>query len=146
MPVGIIEGRKQMKRIMLLMVVATIVLSGVVVCEAKAEKTDWQIAKQLCHNFGYKKIRIIETNKLYDKELWTIIENRKSENVIYVEKVVSIADGTTHGWYKTPDDEYIIGYNKQVEAGRKVTSYVIWNPKTNYEDDVLYVVDNKTYR
>ena len=135
-----------MKRIMLLMIVASMVLSGVVICEAKAEKTDWQICKQLCHNFGYKKIKVIESNKITDKELWTIIENRKSKKVIYVEKVISISDGNKHGWYDTPDGKYIIGYNKKVKAGRKVTSYIIWNPKNNYEDDVLYVVDNGTFR
>ena len=135
-----------MKRITLLMIVATLVLSGVVVCEAKAEKTDWQICKELCRNFGYKKIRVIESNKIRNDELFTILENRKSKREIVVEKIVSVSDGTKHGWYTTPDGRYIIGYNKKVKAGRRVTSYIIWNPKNNKEDDILYVVDNGKYR
>ena len=135
-----------MKRIMLLMIVASMVLSGIVICEAKSEKTDWQIAKELCRNFGYKKIKIIETNKITDRELWTIIENRKSRKVIYVEKVISVSDGNGHGWYDTPDGKYIIGYNKKVKKGRRVTSYVIYNPKNNDPEGYLYIVDNGTFR
>lgn len=110
-------------------------------------KSSWQITKDLCKKAGYKKIKLIKTNELSEKKVWRIIQGRKGKNYIVVEKIISYGDGTYHGWYTTPDaNKYIIGYNRKIPKGQMVTSYVIWNPKTNTEDDVLHVVDNRMYR
>lgn len=116
--------------------------------EAKTEKkSDWQIVKELCKK-EHKKIYLIDSNKTTDKQFWKIADNRKGKNYIVVEKVVSVSNGKNHGWYstKTKGTKYIIGYNKNVAKGKKVTSYVIWSPYSNECDDVLWVVDNHMYR
>ena len=143
--------RKVKKVSAFLLVIVTILLCSVT-AEAKTEqpnqKTNWQIVKELCRKSGYKKIKLVDANKLTDKQLWKILDHLKGKPYIVVEKFVSVSDGTGYGWYGTGTKGayYITGYNKRVPRGRKVTSYLIWNPKTNECDDILYVVDNKMYR
>lgn len=138
-----------MKKILLVVMLLIVCLAGYASpAEAKsARKTNWQITKELCAKEG-KKIYLIDTNKTKDKDFWKIVDHRKGKNYIVVEKVVSVSDGKTHGWYstKTKGTNYIIGYNKNVPKGKKVTSYVIWSPYSNECDDVLWVVDNHMYR
>lgn len=111
-------------------------------------KANWQIAKELCRKAGYKNIKLLNSNRMTDKAFWKIIDNRKGKRYIIVEKVVSVSDGTGYGWYstKTKGTRYIIGYNKRVPKGKLVTSYVIWNPRSNECDDILYVIDNQKVR
>ncbi len=71
-----------------------------------------------------------------------IMENRANTNVVYVEKFVSYSKGK-YGYSKK--GEYI-KYNKKVKKGKKVTSYIIYNPYTNYCDDVVAVIDNHKIR
>ena len=68
---------------------------------------------------------------------------RKSTKYVYVETVKSTSDGGRHGH---TSDGYYIKYNAKVKKGTKVTSYLIYNPKTKYIDDVVAVVDNKKIR
>ena len=138
---------KKFKRAITILLLLSIVFGVTVTAEA-SQKTNWQITKELCRKAGYSKIKVVNANKLTDKQFWKILDHRKGKNYIVVEKVVSVSDGTGYGWYstKTKGTNYIIGYNKKVKKGVKVTSYVIWNPKTNICDDILYVVDNKMYR
>lgn len=68
---------------------------------------------------------------------------RKSAKYVYVETVKSVSDGGRHGH---TSDGYYIKYNAKVKKGTKVTSYLIYNPKTKYIDDVVAVVDNKKIR
>lgn len=136
------------KRFLLAFFVVTLAL---IACahpaEAKTPQTDWQIVQQLCKKTG-KKIKLVKSNKMTDEKFWKILDHRKGKDYVIVEKVVSVSDGKTHGWYstKTKGSKYIIGYNKKVKKGKKVVSYVIWNPNSNECDDVLWVVDNQKYR
>ena len=68
---------------------------------------------------------------------------RKSAKYVYVETVKSISDGGRHGH---TSDGYYIRYSVKVKKSTKVTSYLIYNPKTKYIDDVVAVVDNKKIR
>lgn len=138
---------RNLKRAIIILLVVAIVFGVTVTAEA-GQKTNWQIAKELCRKAGYSKIKVVNANKLTDKQFWKILDHRKGKSYIVVEKVTSVSDGTGYGWYstKTKGTNYIIGYNKRVPKGKKVTSYVIWNPKTNICDDILYVVDNYKYR
>lgn len=67
----------------------------------------------------------------------------KSKDTVTVSVEKSFSDG---GYYGTTLDGYSIAYNKKVKKGKKVKSYMIWNPKTSYCDDVVAVVDNKKIR
>ena len=139
-----------MKRLFLFILVAVLCFSifPAVPVEAKETKTNWQITKELCRKAGYKKIKLLKANELTDKQFWKVVDNRKNKNYIVVEKVVSRSDGYDHGWYstKTKVTNYIIGYNKRVPRGKKVVSYVIYDPHSNEPDEILWVVDNNKYR
>jgi len=136
-----------MKKFLLAFIIAIITFTACTYPVEAKPKTDWEIVQQLCKK-SKKKIKLINSNKMTDKQAWKVIDNRKGKNYIVVEKIVSISNGRGYGWYstKTKGSKYIIGYNKKIPKGRKVTSYVIWNPKTNICDDVLWVVDNQKYR
>lgn len=139
-----------MKRTFILITLIITILTAAIPAEAKTaeknQKTNWQIVKELTKKY-HKPIKLVGECETPEKTVDNLIMHRKGKSYILVTKVYSYSDGSDHGWYKTPDgNRYIIGYNKKVPAGKKVLSYVIWNPKTNYEDDVLYVVDNLTYR
>jgi len=138
---------KFLKKFLVIILILATVLTVAFPAEA-SQKTNWQITKELCKKSGYSKIKVVNANKLIDKQFWKILDHRKGKSYIVVEKVVSVSDGTGYGWYSTgtKGTNYIIGYNKKVKKGKKVTSYVIWNPKTNICDDILYVVDNYKYR
>ena len=140
-----------MKRLIILFFTVAMVISCFTFTVEAKEKTtantNWGITKQLCRRLGYKKIKLVDENKETEESFWAIVDSRKNKPYIVVTKTVSVSDGKGHGWYKTKDgNKYIIGYNKRVPRGKRVTSYCIWNPKTDYCDDVLYVVDNRTFR
>ena len=138
-----------MKRFMISILIMALLISCLAIpAEAKQTngKTNWQIVKQLTKKYK-KPIKLVNEIKTPEKKLSKLILHRKGKPYILVTKVISTGNGTDHGWYTTDEgNRYIIGYNKRVPVGKKVVSYIIWNPKTNYEDDILYVVDNKTYR
>ena len=140
-----------MKRIIISILIIITVISSIpapVKAAEKTTKTNWQIVKELCRKEGYKKIKLIDSNNTTDKAFWNLVDHRKGKKYIIVEKVVSISDGSGHGWYstKTKGTKYIIGYNRKVPKGKKVLSYVIWNPASNECDDILYVVDHRIWR
>lgn len=114
----------------------------------KTTRTNWQIAKELCRKQGYNRIKLIDENNMTDEKFWRVLDNRKGKPYIVVSKVLSVSDGTGYGWYstKTKGTNYIIGYNKKIPKGKRVRSYVIWNPNSNECDDILYVVDSLKYR
>lgn len=99
--------------------------------------TNWTLVKYFCKDY-YKGYKIVKVN-FDDKRL----QKRTGKRVIYVEKVVSISNGKGGGKIK---GKWYIAYNKKVKKGKKVVSYCIYNPKTNYCDDVIAVVDNKMIR
>ena len=68
------------------------------------------------------------------------IEHRKGTVLVEVFTSTSAGD---HGYTA---DGYYIAYNKEVPKGKKVTSYVIYNPDNNYTDDVVAVIDNGEIR
>ena len=73
-----------------------------------------------------------------------MITHRKGKKIVYIEKIVSISSGKNYGY--TKKGHYYIAYNKKVKKGKRVVSYFVWNPNTNYCDDVIASVDNKMIR
>jgi len=112
--------------------------------DVKAEtpkKTNYQIVKSICkRQYNKTKIKIV---KGYNAKTEKIVTHRKGKNYIVVEKFVSYSCGGRYGYSK---DGYYITYNKKVKKGKRVVSYCIYNPYTNYFDDVVYVVDNRKVR
>lgn len=92
------------------------------------------------HYPGYK-VRFVPERKPNMIKLRT----RKGKRIVYVEVLKSNARGNLQGkrrsWGITTKGSYIT-YNRRVKKGKRVTSYCIWNPNSNYTDDVVAVVDN----
>lgn len=123
-----------MKRIIALTVFIIFVL-GCVPCMANT--TDKGLVKNYC-SIHYKNYKVVYFTKWNQKKM----THRKGKHIVYVEKVVS----TSKGKYGYTKDKFYITYNKKVKKGKKVISYCIYNPKSNYIDDIVAVVDNKKIR
>ena len=127
-----------MRKLFIILILATTLFIPTLHVEAKAKQTNLQIINQLC-NKHHKKAKIVNHN---DKKTDYTVLHRKGKPYIVVERIVSTSKGKhgvdKHGCY--------IAYNKYVKKGTKVYSYIIYSPKSNEPDDVLYVVDNQTYR
>lgn len=135
------ERGDSMKRIVIL-ILAVLLLTSPFAVYAKGNttpKTDKQIVTQLCKKHK-KQIRYVNGNnrRVADR----IILHRKGKRYIVVEKVIT----TSKGSYGLDKYGYRTAYNKYVKKGTKVTSYIIYDPRSNEPDEILYVVDNKTYR
>ena len=99
--------------------------------------SDYELAKNFAkRNYPNCKIVLL---KSYDANK---IEHRQGTNTVYIEKFVSYSKGK-YGYSKK--GEYV-KYNKKVKKGKKVTSYFVYNPNTNYCDDIIAVVDNHKLR
>jgi len=80
-----------------------------------------------------RKVKFYESADLSSRRLRT----RKNRNIVIVEKVTGTVvnprtgRGKADGWY--------INYKsvKGIRKGSKVTSYFVYNPKTNYLDDII---------
>ena len=113
-----------------------------ITCAPSHAVTNKSLVKEYCRKH-YSECKIKYFNyKNYDD---SIMLHRANTGIVYVEKFVSYSDGkrkksghSKEGWY--------ICYNKGVKKGKKVISYCIYNPYTNYCDDVTAVVDNKKIR
>ena len=126
-----------MKKIIL--TIAFIVL--VSICPvAVSAKSNWSIVKTLCKPYK-KPIKLVSG---HNKKTDRIILHRKNKKYIIVEKTISISTGKDFGY--EIDGHYHIAYNKRVKKNKKVISYIIYSPFSNECDEILYVVDNNTYR
>ena len=96
------------------------------------------------HYPGYK-VRFVPEGKPNMMKLRT----RKGKRIVYVKVLKSNAKGNLQGkrrsWGITTKGSYIT-YNRRVKKGKRVKSYCIWNPNSNYTDDVVAVVDNGSIR
>ena len=130
---------KMEKKINVISAIIAIVILLVTVAPLQAQAlTNKQIAKRYAKtHYTECKVKFF---RHYDAEK---IENRKGTKVVWIWKIYSKSNGNRYG---TCEDGSIIAYNKKVKKGKRVVSYCIYNPYTNYCDDIVAVVDNKIVR
>ena len=116
---------------------AVFILSMTVVPLQAQALTNKKIAKR------YAKEHYSECKVKFFRHYSEKIEHRKGTKVVWIWKIYSKSNG---GKYGTCEDGSIIAYNKIVKKGKRVVSYCIYNPYTNYCDDIVAVVDNKKVR
>lgn len=125
------------KRIITIMTAIIILFTiNVNVASAKSKPVNNQtIAVKYCkkHYKNYK-VKIVNEYK--------VPKYRKSKRIIYVERVKSISRGK----YGITKDGYYIGYNKPVKKNKRHVVYLVYNPKSNYTDDVVAVISNGKVR
>lgn len=131
----------------LLLILAVIMMFAVNPVSAKANTNkDLSIATTYIsrHYPGYK-VRFVPEGKPSMMKLRT----RKGKRIVYVEVLKSNAKGNLQGkrrsWGITTKGSYIT-YNRRVKKEKRIKSYCIWNPNSNYSDDVVAVVDNGMIR
>ena len=100
----------------------------------KVKKTDRGIVKSYC-------MKRFKMTPKYVKYGSKAIKHHKGKMVVEIVKSKSLGGK----WGKTKDG-CRIKYNKKVKKGKVVTSYLIYNPRSNGIDDVVAVVDNKVIR
>ena len=127
-----------MKKIFIILIAILVVSLSSLSCEA-SPRTDYQITKNICKKY-HKPIKMIQG---YSKKITHFITHRKNKKYIIVEKVVSISSGGRSGY---DNHHKYITYNKKVRKGKKVISYLIYNPYTDYHDDIIFIVDNGKVR
>lgn len=125
-----------MKKMLWPLILLFLVLTFSIPAEAKS---NYQIVKSLAKSL-HKSVKVVKFNS---RRSDFIISHRKGKNYIVAEKVVTFSDGNRGGWTK---DGWYVTYNKHVPRDKKVTSYIIYSPCSNKFDDILWIVDNKTFR
>lgn len=134
-----------MKRIIAFMLLIVCVFS----CSSCFAKTlsDKEVVEKYCA-VHYPKMKVVYFTKWNDKTMY----HRANKNVVYVEIEKSISSGKKDSrngmyWgYVKGQHYYKNWYNKKVKKGKTVKSYYIYNPYTNWEDDIVAVVDNGRIR
>ncbi len=134
-----------MKRIIGLTLIIVFVFSCSA-CFAKSS-SDKKVVQKYC-SAHYPKMKVKYFTKWNDRVMY----HRANKGVVYVEVEKSISSGKKdprngkYWGYVKGQHYYKNWYNKKVKKGKIVTSYYIYNPYTNWEDDIVAVVDNKMIR
>ena len=119
-------------------IILTVIIVTFSIIPTFAQTTsNFDLVKGYCSNH-YPHHKIVVFTKWNDKKM----SHRANKNVVYVEKFISYSCGK-YGY--SAKGEYV-KYNKKVAKGKKVISYFIYNPNTNYCDDVVAVIDCKRIR
>ena len=124
----------------LIIVMLAVAIAATTAAPAMAgTKTNKQLVKTYCkeHYKGYK-VKLVKSRDLSFQDLTT----RKGSKIVIVEVIKSKSRGT----YGVTAQGWRLNYNKKVKKGKKVTSYLIYSPHSNAEDDVVAVVDNRRIR
>lgn len=138
-------SRTPMRNLLLILAIMMLCAINPVSVKANTNK-DLSIATTYIsrHYPGYK-VRFVLEGKPNMMKLRT----RKGKRIVYVEVLRSHAKGNLQGkrrsWGITTKGSYIT-YNRRVKKGKRIKSYCIWNPNSNYTDDVVAVVDNGMIR
>ena len=96
--------------------------------EEETVASDKTLAKNWAKSHYNKPIKVVKTNKV----------PKKRKGTVYIEKVKTKSKGGYKGY--TIKGKHSVKYPKKVKKGKKVTMYFIYNPYTNYCDDIVAVV------
>ena len=131
-----------MKRTNIILIIAILVTSFIL-CSAKSvdKDKDFTLVKEICKSqYNISNIKVFEG---FSEKNDKLVTTRKNKNYIVVEKIKSISQGNQKGIDK---EGQVIKYNKEIAKGQEVISYCIYNPNTNYFDDISWVVDSEQIR
>lgn len=128
-----------------------VIFMGIVIMDSSSVnakvKSDKQIVKEYC-NEHYKGYQIRYFTEWNDE----IMSHRANKKIVYVQIEKSVSSGLIDSrndrcWgYVKGQYYYKTWYCKKVARGTIVKSYYIFNPKNNYCDDIVAVVDNNLLR
>lgn len=137
-------NRNPLWNFLIVLMVLMILMTGSVMAKADTNKDLSLITTYISKHYPGCKVKFVTEGK----PSITKLRIRKGKKIVYVEVLKSQAKGklnSRRGWGITKRGSYIT-YNRRVQKGSKVISYCIWNPYSNYTDDVVAVVDNGIIR
>ena len=118
-----------MKKFLLILFAALLLATPV------SAMSNMQLIKRYCkQNYPEKQIRIVQQGKLNYKQF----THRKGKRYVYVIKFRAKSRGD-YGITKTGS---YIRFNNRVKKGKWVYMYYVYNPYSNYEDDVVARIGN----
>lgn len=129
---------KKFFKVGLIVIVISIIVLIFNIDFANAKTTNKGLAKKYCKE-NYQDYKI----KYFTKWNEYTMTHRKGKRIVYIEKIISYSSGNKYGYTQ---NGYYIAYNKKVKKGNKVISYCIYNPYSNYPDDIIAVIDCKKIR
>ena len=91
-------------------------------------KSDLSLAKSWAKSHYNTTIKVVNEYK--------VPSNRNG--ICYIEKVQTKSKGGYNGC--TIKGNYSLKYPKKVKKGKKITVYLIYNPNSNYSDDIVAMV------
>jgi hypothetical protein len=126
-----------MKMIIIITIAIIFTLSNVAYCNASVKYNNLKVAKQWTQtHYPNYKVKVVNYNK--------VPKERKSNKIIYIEKMPTVSDGGKNG-HITIDGCYV-RYSKKVTKKTKQTCYAVWNPKNNICDDVVAFANCNTIK
>ena len=134
-----------MKKLIILFILMLCVFCGAV--DTADATTNKGLVKEYCKTH-YSECKIVYFTKWDESKML----NRVGKNIVYVEILISTSSGkrdplNKRYWgYIKGSNYYKTWYNTKVKKGKTVKQYLIYNPYTNYEDDIVAVIDNKKIR
>ena len=136
----------RIKNLLILVIVFIIILANT--CSTFASSSsDYDIAKSYAKSH-YPNCKVVLLKSYNAKK----IEHRKGKHIVYIELCISTSSGKKdkcngmYWGYIKGQHYYKTWYNTKVKKGVTVKQYLIYNPNTNYCDDIAAVVDNHRIR
>ena len=121
------DNRTTIRTIIAIIIVLAFAFGNMSMAKAST-KSDLSLAKSWAKSQYNTTIKVVNEYK--------VPSNRNG--VCYIEKVKTKAKGGYEG--RTIKGNYSVKYPKKVKKGKKVTIYLIYNPNSNYSDDVVAMV------
>lgn len=121
---------RENKKATLLLAISIIASIALCICANERETSHHNVADNL--------IEIVDMNDL-------TIEDLQSRNgKIIIERVVGVVDNAETGsGHVVGNENYYISYNEVqgISNGDMICTYFIYNPETNWEDDIIFRFD-----
>ena len=130
-----------MKQHKIIYAILSAIIAILLIClfaQAKGETNYYKYAE----NLGLAEI--VDADKLTTEDLTA--RNGK----LIIERVIGVVEDSNGNGHALNDESYYINYRnlKGAKTGNIVCSYLIYDPDTNFEDDVVarydYIIDMKT--
>ena len=115
--------------------ILTVIIFSLLLTTTASAATNVELINRFCRtNYPGKTVKIVNQGKLN----YHTFTNRKGKRYVYVIKFRARSCGT-YGYTKTHS---YVRFNKANPRNKWVNVYYIYNPHTNYEDDVVARISN----
>lgn len=113
----------------------TVIIFSLLLTTTASAATNMQLVNKFCRtNYPGKKVKVIDQGKLN----YNTFTHRKGKRYVYVIKFRAKSAGVG-GYTKSGS---FVRFNRYNKINKWVNVYYIYNPHTNYEDDVIARISN----